>query len=218
MKINNLKINQLIEIEVNTDGKTEYLPSRIEEIKDKYLYISMPMRKGALLPMRLGEEIKVIVRQKNATFGFLTKIAGRRRDPIPYLIVEKPEQFVKVNQKREFVRLEVSLPIRFRIVDEENPDNGIEEGTTVDISAGGALFSTQAEIKAGQKIEIDLQLSNKGSFFCRANVVRVFERGKNEKNAVRVAIEYNDISESQRDKIFRFIFEKQREWIKKGLI
>lgn len=217
MKVKDLKINQLIEIEVNQGEKTEYLPSRIEEIKEKYIYISMPMRKGALLPMRLGEEIKIILRQKNGTFGFFTKIAGRRREPIPYLIIDKPERFISVNQKREFVRLEVNLSVRFRVVDGDNR-GPIEEGMTIDISAGGILFSTQADIKAGQKIEMELQLSDKESFFSQAHAIRVFERGKHEKNSVRVAIEYDDISESQRDRIFRFIFEKQREWIQKGIL
>lgn len=217
MKVKDLKVNQLIEIEVNHDDKTEYLPSRIEEIKEKYMYISMPMRKGTLLPMRLGEDIKIIIRHKNSTFGFITKVVGRRREPIPYLIINKPEQFITVNQKREFVRLAVNLSVRFRVIDGDN-QGPIEEGMTIDISAGGALFSTQADIKAGQKIEMELQLSDEESFFSLAHAIRVFERGKHEKNAVRAAIEFDDISESQRDRIFRFIFEKQREWIKKGLL
>ena len=73
MNPNNLKINQLVEIELNEGQKTEYLPSRIEEIKEDYLYISMPMRKGALLPMRLGQEIKVITRYRNIQLVFLPR-------------------------------------------------------------------------------------------------------------------------------------------------
>jgi c-di-GMP-binding flagellar brake protein YcgR len=217
MKVKDLKVNQLIEIEVNQDEKKEYLPSRIEEIDEKYIYISMPMSKGALLPMRLGEEIKIILRQKNGTFGFSSRIAGRKREPIPYLIIDKPERLASINQKREFVRLAVNLPVCFRIIDGD--DKGpLEEGMTIDISAGGALFSTRADIKAGQKIELEIQLSDKESFFTPAHAIRVFEKDQHEKNAVRVAIEYDDINESQRDRIFRFIFEKQREWIKKGIL
>lgn len=214
MNPNNLKINQLVEIELNEGQKTEYLPSRIEEIKEDYLYISMPMRKGALLLMRLGQEIKVIIRYRNNTVGFLTKIVGRRREPIPYLIINKPDRIVPVNQKREYVRLNISLPVRFRIIDDEN-NNTIEEGITIDISAGGMLFSTKAEVKNGQKIEMEITLALENKFFCQAHVIRIFE--KEENNAVWVAVEYDDISEGHRDRIFKFIFEKQREWIKKGI-
>ena len=214
MNPNNLKINQLVEIELNEGHKTEYLPSRIEEIKEDYLYISMPMRKGTLLPMRLGQEIKVITRYKNSTVGFLTRVVGRRREPIPYLIINKPEVILPIKQKREYVRLNVSLPVRFKIIDEEDK-NEIEEGITIDISAGGMLFSTKAEVKNGQKIEMEITLALENQFFCQAHVIRIFE--KKENNAIWVAVEYNDISEADRDRIFKFIFEKQREWIKKGI-
>lgn len=214
MNPNNLKINQLVEIELNEGNIVEYLPSRIEEIKEDYLYISMPMRKGILLPMRLGQEIKVIIRYKNSTVGFLTKVVGRRREPIPCLIINKPDHIVAINQKREYVRLNVSLPVRFRIIDNEN-NNMIEEGITIDISAGGVLFSSKGEVKKGQKIEIEITLSLENTFSCQAHAIRIFE--KEENNAIWVAVEYNDISEADRDRIFKFIFEKQREWIKKGI-
>jgi c-di-GMP-binding flagellar brake protein YcgR len=215
MKPEDLKINQLVEIELKEGDASEYLPSRIEEIKEKHLYISMPMRKGALLPMRIGQELQVILRHRNSTVGFLTRVAGRRREPLPYLIITKPERIVPVSQKREYVRLNVSLPVRFRVVNEEGGQ--IQEGVTIDISAGGALFSTQAEVKAGQEMEIQIQLTPENTFSCLAHAIRIFEKGTKDKNAIRVAIEYNGINEAQRDKIFKFIFEKQREWIKKGI-
>lgn len=215
MKPEDLKINQLVEIELKEGDASEYLPSRIEEIKEKHLYISMPMRKGALLPMRIGQELQVILRHRNSTVGFLTRVAGRRREPLPYLIITKPERIVPVSQKREYVRLNVSLPVRFRVVNEEGSQ--IQEGVTIDISAGGALFSTQAEVKAGQEMEIQIQLTPENTFSCLAHAIRIFEKGTKDKNAIRVAIEYNGINEAHRDKIFKFIFEKQREWIKKGI-
>lgn len=214
MNPDKLRINQLIEIELSEGDKSEYLPSRIEEIKDNYLYVSMPMRKGTLLPMRIGQEIRVLMRHKNGMVGFLTRVVGRKREPIPYLIITKPERIVPVNQKREYVRLNVSLPVRFRVIDEEEAQ--IEEGVTIDISAGGALVSTRAEVKAGQKMEIEIVLSPGNIFSCQAHAIRTFEKRANE-NAIWVAVEYNDISEADRDRIFKFIFEKQREWIKKGI-
>ncbi|NLX02713.1 MAG: flagellar brake protein [Syntrophomonadaceae bacterium] len=215
MKPEDLRINQLVEIELNEGDASEYLPSRIEEIKEKYLYISMPMRKGALLPMRIGQEIQVMMRHRNSTVGFLTKVVGRRGGPLPYLIITKPERIVPVNQKREYVRLNISLPVRFRVIDEEGSQ--IQEGVTIDISAGGVLLFTQAEVKAGQNIEIEIQLTAKNIFSSHAHIVRVFEKDKKDKNTTRVAIEYDGINEAHRDKIFKFIFEKQREWIKKGI-
>ena len=125
---------------------------------------------------------------KKATVGFVTEVVGRRREPIPCLIINKPEHIVPVNQKREYVRLDISLPVQFRIIDEK--DNAeIKEGITIDISAGGALFYTKTEVNIGQKMEIKMQ----------------------------VAVEFDGIDEAHRDRIFKFIFKKQRERIKKGI-
>jgi c-di-GMP-binding flagellar brake protein YcgR len=220
MKVEDLRINQLIEVEMDNDDSSEYLPSRIEEIKDKYLYISMPMRKGNLLPLSQGQEIKIIIRHKNSTFGFISKVAARRREPIPYLIINKPESLMPVNQKREFVRLNITLPVRFRVIVEEGEEGPeqIEEGVTIDISAGGILFYTQAQLQTDGKLEIELQLSRDESLICRGHVIRLLKPDEHDKNAIRIAIEYDDITEAQRDRIFRFIFEKQRDWIKKGIL
>jgi len=217
MKVEDLKVNQLIEIKVAIDEGFEYYASRIEEIGDKYLFISMPIRKGEYIPMHIGEEILIVIYHKTGTFGFFTQIVGRKWEQIPLLIINKPDRLSSsVNQKREYVRLKVALPLRYQIVDNEEGSEA-EEGITVDLSAGGLLFYTRGELKADQKLIIELQFNPQEIFFAKAHVVRVFERSKHE-NAMRVAIEFDDITEGQRDRIFKFIFEKQREWARKGIL
>jgi c-di-GMP-binding flagellar brake protein YcgR len=218
MKPEDIKINQLLEIEI--EGEKQRLASRVEEIKDNYLYISMPMRKGALVPLWPGQEIKLIFRDRFSTVGGSSKVISRRRDPLPYLVVNKPERFFPVNQKREYVRLQVSLMVRFRTINEDNngvnQEDAIYQGNTLDISAGGLLMTTRALLKKDQMIELELQLPDQDSVFCKSRVIRVWDR-KRETDDFRVAIEFENITDRQKDKIFKFIFQKQREWIKKGL-
>jgi len=219
MKPEDIRINQLLEIEV--EGEKGRLASRVEEIKDNYLFISMPMKKGALVPLWPGQEIKLIFRDKHSSVGGVSRVISRRREPLPHLIVNRPQKLVPVNQKREFVRLPVSLTIRFKVVNpnaEVKPDEipEIQEGLTIDISAGGLLFTTKALLQAGQVLELEVKLTEKESIYCKANVVRVFDR-KHQNEDWKVALIYEDINERQRDRIFKFIFDKQREWIKKGL-
>lgn len=219
MRPEDIKINQLVEVELEPDG--ERLASRVEEIKDDCLYISMPMRKGALVSIWPGQTIRLIFKQKDGTFGSASRVITRKRDPLPYLVVDKPQRLAAVNQKREFVRLPVALKVRFRVAGDnktgEDPEvSDIKEGTTIDISAGGLLFTTPEEIKQGQILELEVKLPGRDSIYCHAQVVRVFEKRK-QTDDFRVALIFSDIQERQRDSIFRFIFEKQREWIKKGL-
>ncbi len=219
MKPEDIKINQLLEIEA--EGEKGRLASRVEEIKDDYLFISMPMKKGALVPLWPGQEINLVFRDKHGSVGGVSRVVSRRREPLPHLIVTRPQKLVPINQKREFVRLPVSLNVRFKVVKqdsqvkpEEPPE--IQEGMTIDLSAGGLLLTTKALLEAGQLLELKVELSENESIYCKASVVRVFPR-KHQNEDWKVAIIFEDINERQRDRIFKFIFDKQREWIKKGL-
>lgn len=218
MKPEDIKINQLLEIEV---GEGERLASRVEEIKDNYLYISMPMKKGALVPLWPGQEIRLIFRDRHSSVGGASRVISRRRDPLPHLVVNRPLKLVPVKQKREFVRLPVTLPVRFKVATETAEDNSnniaeIEEGVTIDISAGGLFLTTKAVLQAHQILELELKLTEHDSIYCKAEVVRVFAK-KRQNEDYKIALIFEDISERQRDRIFKFIFDKQREWIKKGL-
>jgi len=218
MKPEDIKINQLLEIEI--EGEKQRLASRVEEIKDNLLYISMPMRKGALVPLWPGQEIKLIFRDRFGIVGGNSRVLSRRRDPLPYLVVVKPDRFFPINQKREYVRLQVSLPVRFRLLSEDNAgdnqDDTIFQGSTIDISAGGLLLATRALLQKDQRIELELQLPDQDALYCKARVIRVWDR-KRETDDFRVAVEFYDITDRIKDRIFKFIFQKQREWIKKGL-
>lgn len=214
MKIDDIKVNQLIEIEVELDATFQYLRSRIEEVSSIDLGLAVPMYKGVIVPMRVGREIKVCLTYKEKTFAFFTTIIGRKREPIPLLIVNKPEELFPI-QRRSYVRLPVSVPIKFRAL----PDGEtVIRGTTLDISGGGALLLTKAGLERGQIIELELDLPNREPVFCKARVVRILSQAKTAKDKSKIAIEYQDISEGQRDRIFNYIFEKQREWIRKGLL
>ncbi|QGT99186.1 hypothetical protein SYNTR_0593 [Candidatus Syntrophocurvum alkaliphilum] len=209
-----LKVNQLIDVAlINNDEKKEYLPSRIEEITEENIHISVPMKKGRIVPIRVGQTIEIVLNHKNDTFAFISNILAREKEPIPVLIIKKPTNFKKI-QRREYVRLPVMLNIK--IFDQRGED--FSDGTTVDISAGGALINTKASLEESDIVKIQIELPNRTPVLCKAKVIRLLEKPRTKGETCKVALEYHDISQSDRDKIFNFIFEKQREWRKKGLL
>lgn len=211
-----LKVNQLVEIK--TDGmlyRGTY-PSRIEEITGNVLYLAVPIRSGELVPLRTGETIRVSYVDKDNAYSFVTRVLGRKIDPIPVLIVERPQTITRI-QRRNFVRIEASLPIYFQLLEEETGEIG--EGRTVDISGGGVLFTTRAGwIRANHLLRVRVDLPQLEPVVCIARVIRV---GQNRISGVvynQVACKFEDLREGQRDTIIKFIFERQRELIKKGLL
>jgi c-di-GMP-binding flagellar brake protein YcgR len=215
MKASDLKVNQLIEFEIETDANERlFLRSRIEEVVDQFLHVSAPMYRGAILPLRVGETIKVCMNYRDNTYQFYTSVIGRKWNKIPLLVIKKPEQFIKI-QRRCFLRLPVAVAVRYRLAGEKTE---FYNGVTVDISGGGALLLTECPIEEGQILEMEIDLPDREPVFSRARVIRLLERKTREGQANKAALEFNDISEGKRDKIINFIFDKQREWIKKGIL
>ncbi len=216
-----LKTNQLVEIELiderNQDKGSLKYPSRIEDSGTEYLSLAAPIHNSILLNIRPGQTIQVTLRVKQINYIFDTVVVSRKDNPIPVLIVKKPSELKTIEQKREYVRLPINLPIRYILLDPEKSNN-IMHGQTIDISAGGVLFIVQDKLQQGDRLELELILKKREVIRCTAKVIRVFLEEVDKLKRIKVAVEYEDITEIQRDKIFKFIFDKQREWIRKGLI
>lgn len=217
MRSKALKINQLIHVEIeDQEGHIDRLPSRIEGISGKHLCIAMPTRHGALVPLKLGQAATIIINDRAGMLSATTRVLGRQREPIPVIFVELPEEFDNMAQRREFVRLEISLPIRFSLLTDKAAQGPYEPGTTLDLSAGGVCFLSRLQLEEGQLLNLCLNLGD-GEFSCRAQVVRGSRAEAGVQNYA-TAVKFIEITDNLRDHIVGFVFAKQREWIKKGLL
>lgn len=217
MRSKGLKINQLIHVEIeDQEGHVERLPSRIEGISGKHLCIAMPIRHGALLPLKLGQTATIIISDRSSMLSAATRVLGRQREPIPVVFLELPEEFDNMAQRREFVRLEISLPIQFSILTDIGAERAVDTGTTLDLSAGGVCFASRLKLETGLQLNLDLNLGDTMVSF-KAEVVRC-SRVEAGGNYYAVAVKYLEITDNLRDHIVGFVFTKQREWIKKGLL
>lgn len=217
MQAEDLRINQLIEISVDEESSNyKFLASRIEEVTKDHLHVAVPMKKGELLPLRVRQHLNVNISFKGKSYMFKTIIVNRRLDPFPILVINKPTKFTEI-QRRQWVRVPTKLVLRFR---EIGSGQNIEPyiGETLDISGGGLLFITHDPVEAEQLIELEIGLPGRTPLFCKAKIIRVVEKPKKEGGTSKVILEYTEISEGQRDRIVSYIFEKQREWIRKGLL
>lgn len=216
-----LRANQLIEIELidenNHDRGALRYPSRIEDIGTEYMSLAAPIHNSILLTIRPGQPIQVTLRVKQFNYMFETRVVSRRANPIPLLIVEKPSKIISVQQKREYVRLPINLPVKYQLLDTK-ATNPIMQGQTIDISAGGLLFIAADELQQSDILELEITLTDQEIIRCTAKVIRVSIEEVDRLKRFKLAVGYEDITEAQRDQIFKFIFDKQREWIRKGLI
>lgn len=208
-----LKVNLRIEILIDNGYSIDRYPSRIEEVRAKTLLTAIPMRAGVVLPIHSGEVLNIHFIYKDEVYSFETLVLGRRLIPIPVLELSRPSEIKKI-QRRRYVRLRVNFDVDFRLVNSIEP--GYDKGMTVDISGGGLQFTTKKELSVDDIIELRVSLPGRYPLETLARVVRV-EKSNPKTTNYSIGAEFENLRESQRDLVIAFVFEKQREILKKGL-
>ncbi|NLK51760.1 MAG: hypothetical protein GX295_04855 [Syntrophomonadaceae bacterium] len=217
-----LKVNQLVEIEVVEGSFTGHYPSRIEEIGEDTLTLAMPLRKGEIVPLRPGDRIKVSFTRDEAGYLFHTRILSRVRTPLPIMIVEKREEAERW-QRRSWVRVEITLPIHFRPWKAVRGNDEAEEvpyieAETIDLSGGGILFTTNEKLQEGDYLDLLIDLPEIGPFKMKVRISRIQPAPPTAKKSYMVGVEFLNMREAKRDRIVKVVFDRQRELIQRGVL
>jgi PilZ domain-containing protein len=120
--------------------------------------------------------------------------------------IDQPRS-IEVLQEREFVRVKTSRPA---VVSSRRDPNPIES-FTIDLSGGGFLLAGPASLKIGDELRFQINLTP-GELVIggTGRVVRVDSMGHR-------AIAFESISELDRRRLIRFLFECQRAERQRGL-
>ncbi len=119
-------------------------------------------------------------------------------------------------QRRNFVRLNVRVPLEYTIVSD---DIGLPEtysATTKDLSGGGLRFDSKVELAINTELEMILDIPRQGKITAVGQVVRCIPLEFSPKYSI--GVEFTLIDKKDRERLIRFIFERQRELRQKGLI
>lgn len=215
-----LKVNQLVEIEVGEDpnNKNSYR-SRVEGMGDEGIYLAIPIENGSLISIHPGEVIRVnyqVKRDVNQVqiFSFIASVKSRQREPLPLMLIGYPETVTRI-QRRNYLRVPVKLKVK--LYQEMAPENQWD-GETVDLSGGGCLIRTKIPSEVGDEVRVSFAIPKGPNYDIGSTVVRVEAKDEVGKPCYMVAVRFDNITERERDQIIRFLFEKQRESLKRRLI
>lgn len=214
---NYLSINTKILVNVLTGSYKGIYDSRIEDIGDKTIKITIPTQKGVPFPILPGTEIEVSFLTEQGRFSFKSIVKEKIKENILLLKIDYPTYLFR-HEFRSYFRVEARLKIKFGVLNfaeidgkpEINKHNYV--GIIKDISGGGARISTDAPIEIGDILEIDLSedLNTKNEVVSRVTHIC----SKN--HLTEAGVEFVLIKEPDRDKIIKYVFQRQIE-LKKTL-
>lgn len=209
------KINNKVEIIYGDDIYT----CDVQDIKDGYLAVSIPIKDNQYLPLQKGERIDVLYYEGSSLYEFTSLVSDRQRSNIPLIWMVIPEKFKKI-QRRKYVRVSVLLNVKCAVIPKEfllNKDNISKlkffEGTAVDLSGGGLRLITKYNMERDNTLLMALPFSD-GGILVKGKVMRIDE---DEMKNVVCGINFADLKAYEQEKIIGYVFQTMREQMKKGL-
>ncbi len=144
--------------------------------------------------------------------------------PVDVLDVDDVSHIIQVphtnsfdrQQFRDFVRMQVDLPLQCRLLHRtkstKNAPLGalIENCAMLDISGGGMAFIADEELKKEDRLSLSFTLAGK-KYVLKGEVIGVVKRERRGDVRYKHHVEFKDINRADSDAIVRHIFEKQRE-------
>ncbi len=217
-----LKIGKALLLEQKYSIEKETYKCMIVEVEDGSFYIDYPIdtQTGKVVFLVDGTQLKASYSDdERGTYLFETEVLNKVKGNIPMiqLVLPPKETFIKI-QRREFVRLETSVDVAIHPFEGEfAPFRAV----TDDLSAGGAAIHLPKNVNLNGASFIHIWLAlplNSGEISylqMHSKVVRIMDL----ENGLKIlSVQFVSPTKSDTQIIMRFIFEKQVEMKKRGLI
>jgi len=191
----------------------------VEDVEENALVVAHPMKGPAPVPVRVGDPVRIEYTVPGAaSVSIVTRVARLERRGAPVVVLAlPPDKRIGAVQRRQFVRLDVSLPLTYTILywpRDTRRQGETYQSRTRDLSAGGAQILCPEEYPVGTQLEMDLELPAE-VVHVKAEVVREVERLSG--GGAWVAVRFLAPSFDTRETIVRYIFEEERKRRRRSL-
>ncbi len=189
------------------------LNAQIIDLREGYIYISAPIYKGKRYFLSNGQTISIFFYRDSAVYQFYAEVIKQADTGIVAFIVRPTSNLCRI-QRRSHYRF--SIVIDVIIERKRNDEIHRLECIAKDLSGGGIRAVCSEELEEGEYVKIELYLYKNNRIIVNGKVIRAIKNTTT--NSYELGIKFDKISRSNEDKIYSFIFERQRLLRKKGLI
>lgn len=211
------KINEVLYIQIaSADEKEESkeYKSRIADVDDNSFLIEVPMQQGSSRLKRLffGEELSIsYITEDGVRHYFNTYVTGFEEDVVRLVRIRKPlpDDITKI-QRRSFLRVHANLEMAI-----QSEDLTRAVGLTEDIGGGGlSIYGEPGFVIAeGQKLKCWLLIPYRNAVIEHANFEAEVVRIKTLETGRQLCmLKFVQITDSERQKIIKFCFERQLDY------
>lgn len=214
------QVNELLQISFLNGEAMHGYSSRVEDLDGAKICIAWPTENGLRVSVRAGEEVFLSFTREDAAYGMRAKVESTVNQPLPVVVVE-PLGKVTRTQRRDFVRVKVSIPVELigatdRANTDETPVVLLIKARTVDMSGGGFSVYYKDAVALGTVFETRFSLPGIAEeFHIHSKLVRCERRSDAQGSRIhRLGLMFADMPESTRSRIVRFVFGIQKSAVR----
>lgn len=221
-KIELVSLNQVIR---NEQNKKVFVSKIYDIMPDKKLQIAMPIYEGRIVPLDLDACYTACFYTERGLLQCNVLVVARYRDGNLFFLDVKLLGDLEKVQRRQFYRYDCLIDAQIRIVSDEEYDTGVPDDVTipedalpwmpariVDISGGGVRLNQRKNIDRNEVVKVKFMVSMLGEILSFNLFARVLSSMpvQNRTDMYEQRMEFLKITQEERDKIIRFIFESER--------
>ncbi len=219
-------------LEVEPDKRINLSSTLVEVVTETKIAVAIPTYNGRRFHIETGKRVRVIFKKEDVGVCNFTGlvVSHKLEGEIPLIYIQMVSNVDK-NQRRDYFRLSIVTDVIFKIQTGVTTEKQVNMGKLVeveipvyrelqvvtrDISGGGLRAMVGERFEPGMKLTVILLIENE-RIEVKAEVVRcqIFDETVKRYDC---GLRFLEVEEKIRSRIIAFIFEKQRNLRKKGLV
>lgn len=210
---------QAATIELN--GQADSYASRIEQVRSDVLVVNTPMRQREYISLSQGQRVVLQVSRRNTPYWYETVVVGTEwEEGQQHTLLRRPADNAGVSLRRH-VRVNVTISdAQYWVECDDGKFGPTIPGSVLDISAGGIQAMTKDPLPEGRIALAKFTLSRQaGSLMASIRIIRTYERVSDlGVKTFRSGCEFQELPERERDRLIKFVFQRERELRQKGVL
>jgi hypothetical protein len=210
----NISIGQIGSVFSANDNKVLFRKVSVMDNTAFFLTLKYTVEKEAIHRLSPGQIVRfAFARQNDGLYGVQAVINTADRAGVIEL---QHTLEMKRNQLRQYVRIETSLPLQFRLLKTQDAEKSeIKLGETInaklsDISGGGLSFVLDRSLRLGDIVSLNFNLPGAPCAGIAGKIVHLSLCDTKTKTLFKNHVQFLTIEPRKREKIISYIFEKER--------
>ena len=213
--------------------KKVYVSQIYEVVDETRVKVGMPIENGHIVALAPNTRLDACFYTAKGLYHGRVVVVERMRENNIYVMVVELQYELKKFQRRQYYRLNCTMDLLHRPMEDEEqelfinkgiaPDDsnivGFKNGIALDFSGGGIRFISQEKYNKEDLIVIRLKISYDDEYKIYSVVSRVISSipAKNGRENIEHRVEFVDLNSKIREEIIRYIFREERKQRQKSL-